>query len=128
MNYIPSLLIIRIERIYVNPKGDNSFRILVDRVWPRGLSKENTRIDLWLKDIAPSNTLRKWFGHDEKKWDEFKRKYFGELDKMSNSEITDEIIKIAKGHSSITLLYGAKEERFNNAVALKEYLEEKTKK
>ena len=121
-------MIIRIERIYVNPKGDNSFRILVDRVWPRGLSKENTRIDLWLKDIAPSNTLRKWFEHDEKKWDGFKRKYFRELDKKRNSEIIDEIIKMAKGHSSITLLYGAKEERFNNAVALKEYLEEKTKK
>jgi uncharacterized protein YeaO (DUF488 family) len=121
-------LIIRIERIYVNPKGDNSFRILVDRIWPRGLSKKNTRIDLWLKDIAPSNTLRKWFGHDEKKWDGFKHKYFRELDKKRNSEIIDEIIKIAKGHSSITLLYGAKEERFNNAVVLKEYLEERTKK
>ena len=122
---------IRIERIYDNPKGNkgsNSFRILVDRLWPRGLSKENTRIDLWQKDIAPSNTLRKWFGHDEKKWDEFKRKYFKELDKKSKSEMVDEIIKMAKEHSSITLLYGAKEERHNNAVALKEYLEKKTKK
>jgi uncharacterized protein YeaO (DUF488 family) len=124
-------LTIRIERIYDNPKGNkgsNSFRILVDRLWPRGLSKENTRIDLWQKDIAPSNTLRKWFGHDEKKWDEFKRKYFKELDKTSDSEMVDEIIKMAKEHSSITLLYGAKEERYNNAVALKEYLEKKTKK
>jgi uncharacterized protein YeaO (DUF488 family) len=125
------VLTIRIERIYDNPKGNkgsNSFRILVDRLWPRGLSKENTRIDLWQKDIAPSNTLRKWFGHDEKKWDEFKRKYFKELDKKSNSEMVDEIIKMAKEHSSITLLYGAKEERYNNAVALKGYLEKKTKK
>jgi uncharacterized protein YeaO (DUF488 family) len=124
-------LTIRIERIYDNPKGNrgsNSFRILVDRLWPRGLSKENTRIDLWQKDIAPSNTLRKWFGHDEKKWDEFKRKYFKELDKKSNSEMVNEIIKMAKEHSSITLLYGAKEERYNNAVALKEYFEKKTKK
>ena len=122
---------IRIERIYDNPKGNkgnNSFRILVDRLWPRGLGKKDTRIDLWQKDIAPSNTLRKWFGHDEKKWDEFKRKYFKELDKKSNSEMVDEIIKMAKEHSSITLLYGAKEERYNNAVALKEYLEKKTKK
>jgi uncharacterized protein YeaO (DUF488 family) len=124
-------LTIRIERIYDNPKGNkgrNSFRILVDRLWPRGLGKKDTRIDLWQKDIAPGNTLRKWFGHDEKKWDEFKRKYFKELDKKSNSEMIDEIIKMAKEHSSITLLYGAKEERYNNAVALKEYLEKKTKK
>ena len=132
LNFTCDLLLkIRIERIYDNPKGNkgsSSFRILVDRLWPRGLSKENTRIDLWQKDIAPSNTLRKWFGHDEKKWDEFKRKYFKELDKKSNSEMVDEIIKKAKEHSSIILLYGAKEERHNNAVALKEYLEKKTKK
>lgn len=122
---------IRIERIYDNPKGNkgsNSIRILVDRLWPRGLSKENTRIDLWQKDVAPSNTLRKWFGHDEKKWDEFKHKYFKELDKKSKSEMVDEIIMMAKEHSSITLLYGAKEEKYNNAVALKEYLEKTTKK
>jgi uncharacterized protein YeaO (DUF488 family) len=124
---IASLMMIRIKRIYDNPKGDSSFRILVDRLWPRGLSKEKTKIDLWQKDIAPSNTLRKWFGHDEKKWDEFKRKYFKELDTKSNSQMVDEIIKVGKEHSSITLLYGTKEERFNNAVALKEYLEEKTK-
>ena len=124
----PILLAIRIERIYDNPKGDNSFRILVDRLWPRGLSKDKARIDLWQKDIAPSNSLRKWFGHDEKKWDEFKRKYFKELDEKSNSEMIDEIIKMAKEHSSTTLLYGAKEVRFNNAVALKEYLEKKTEK
>jgi uncharacterized protein YeaO (DUF488 family) len=121
---IASLMIIRIKRVYDDPKEDNSFRILVDRLWPRGLSKEKTRIDLWQKDIAPSNTLRKWFGHDEKKWDEFKRKYFKELDTKSNSQMVDEIIKMGKEHSSITLLYGTKEERFNNAVALKEYLED----
>ena len=119
---------IRIERIYNNPKGDNSFRILVDRLWPRGLSKEKVRIDLWQKEIAPSNSLRKWFGHDEEKWDEFKGKYFQELDKKSDSDIVDRIIKLAKEENSITLLYGTKEERFNNAVALKEYLEEKIKK
>ena len=119
---------IRIERVYDNPKEVDSFRILVDRLWPRGLRKEKIRIDLWQKDIAPSNSLRKWFGHDEKKWDEFKRKYFKELDKKSDSDAVDRIIKLAKEHSSITLLYGAKEERFNNAVALKEYLEEKITK
>jgi uncharacterized protein YeaO (DUF488 family) len=119
---------IRIERIYNNPKGDNNFRILVDRLWPRGLSKEKVRIDLWQKEIAPSNSLRKWFGHDEEKWDEFKSKYFKELDKKGDSDIVDRIIKLAKEEDSITLLYGTKEEKFNNAVALKEYLEEKIKK
>ena len=120
---------IRIERIYDNPKGNkgsNSFRILVDRLWPRGLSKDKVRVDLWQKDIAPSNTLRKWFGHDEKKWDEFKHKYFKELDK--NNDAVNTIIKAAQEQNSITLLYGTKEKRFNNAVALKEYLEEKIKK
>jgi uncharacterized protein YeaO (DUF488 family) len=124
----PSLLKIRIERIYDNPKGNNSFRILVDRLWPRSLSKEKVRIDLWQKEIAPSNSLRKWFGHDEEKWDEFKSKYFKELDKKGDSDIVDRIIKLAKEENSITLLYGTKEEKFNNAVALKEYLEEKIKK
>jgi uncharacterized protein YeaO (DUF488 family) len=122
------LLIIQVKRIYDNPDGDNSFRILVDRLWPRALSKERTRIDLWQKEIAPSNKLRKWFGHDEKKWDEFKRRYFRELDKRSKSDTVDKIIKMAKEHSSITLLYGTKEKKFNNAAALKEYLEERVKK
>jgi uncharacterized protein YeaO (DUF488 family) len=106
-------------------KGDNNFRILVDRLWPRGLSKVKVRIDLWQKDIAPSNSLRKWFGHDEKKWVEFKRRYFNELDK--NNDTVNTIIRIAKKQNSVTLLYGSKEARFNNAVALKEYLEEKIK-
>jgi uncharacterized protein YeaO (DUF488 family) len=119
-------LAIRIERIYNNPKGGDSFRILVDRLWPRGLARGKVRVDLWQKDIAPSNTLRKWFGHDEKKWDEFKQKYFKELDK--NNDAVNTIVKTAQEQKSITLLYGTKEKRFNNAVALKEYLEEKTKK
>jgi uncharacterized protein YeaO (DUF488 family) len=98
---------------------------LVDRLWPRGLSKEKVRVDLWQKDIAPSNTLRKWFVHDEKKWDKFKQKYFNELDK--NNDAVNTIIRMMQEQDSITLLYSAKEKRFNNAVALKEYLEEKMK-
>jgi uncharacterized protein YeaO (DUF488 family) len=117
---------IKIERIYDNPKGDKSFRILVDRLWPRGLSKEKVRVDLWQKDIAPSNTLRKWFGHDEKRRDKFKHKYFKELDKNINAVNT--VIRMTQEQDSITLLYSAKGKRFNNAVALKEYLEEKIKK
>jgi uncharacterized protein YeaO (DUF488 family) len=120
------LLSIRIERIYDNPKGNGrDFRILVDRLWPRGLNKDNVKVDLWQKDLAPSNSLRKWFGHDEKKWNEFKRRYFKELDK--NSDLVNLMINKAN-ELDITLLYGTKEKKFNNAVALKEYLEEKAKK
>jgi uncharacterized protein YeaO (DUF488 family) len=116
---------IKIERIYDNPEGDNSFRILVDRLWPRGLSKDKVKIDLWQKDIAPSDSLRKWFAHDENKWNDFRRKYFIELDKKNN--LVNTIIKQSKVQDSITLLYGTKEHRFNNAAALKEYLQNKVK-
>jgi uncharacterized protein YeaO (DUF488 family) len=124
------LLLIRVQRIYDNPTGRNKdgFRILVDRLWPRGLSKDKVKVDVWQKDIAPSNSLRKWFGHDEKKWNEFKRRYFKELDKKN--ELVNMIlckVKEEESSSSITLLYGTKEDRFNNAVALKEYLDEKAK-
>jgi uncharacterized protein YeaO (DUF488 family) len=122
--------LIRVQRIYDNPKGrnnnDNDFRILVDRLWPRGLSKDKVKVDLWQKDIAPSNSLRKWFGHDEKKWNEFRRRYFKELDKKG--ELVNTILsklKEEESSSSMTLLYGTKEDRFNNAVALKEYLDGK---
>jgi uncharacterized protein YeaO (DUF488 family) len=116
--------VIKVERIYNNPRGNSTFRILVDRLWPRGLSKDKVKVDLWQKDIAPSNSLRKWFSHDETKWDEFKARYFKELEK--NAEFVITIIDRAK-EEPITLLYGAKEEKFNNAMALKEYLEEKIK-
>ena len=117
---------IKIERIYNNPIGDNSnsFRILIDRLWPRGLSKDKVKIDLWLKDIAPSTLLRKWFSHDEKKWDEFKSRYFKELEKYSESD-NKVLAKAAEG--SITLPYGAIDEKSNNAVVLKKFLEQKIK-
>lgn len=117
-------MLIKVERIYNNPRGNSTFRILVDRLWPRGLSKDKVKVDLWQKDIAPSNSLRRWFSHDERKWDEFKHRYFKELEK--NAEFVSTIIDRAK-EEPITLLYGAKEEKFNNAMALKEYLEEKIK-
>jgi uncharacterized protein YeaO (DUF488 family) len=116
--------VIKVERIYNNPRGNSTFRILVDRLWPRGLSKDKVKVDLWQKDIAPSNSLRKWFSHDERKWDEFKDRYFKELEK--NSEFVSTIIDRAK-EEPITLLFAAKDEKFNNAMALKEYLEEKIK-
>ena len=106
------LLLIRVQRIYDNPKGrnnnDNDFRILVDRLWPRGLSKDKVKVDLWQKDIAPSNSLRKWFGHDEKKWNEFRRRYFKELDKKGElvNTILSKLKEEEESSPSMTLLYG----------------------
>ncbi|MCJ7748445.1 MAG: DUF488 domain-containing protein [Desulfobacterales bacterium] len=115
---------IKIKRIYDLPSAEDGVRILIDRLWPRGLSKNGAKVDLWLKEIAPSDKLRKWFAHDPKKWIEFKQKYFKELN--PNQERVDLIIKKAKG-GNVTLLFGAKEERFNNTVALKEYVETRGK-
>lgn len=94
--------------------------MLIDRLWPRGIKKENASIDLWLKEIGPSNELRKWFSHDPKKWKGFKAKYFKELD--SKPELKNSLLKNIKG-KKLTLLYSSKEEQLNNAAALKEYLE-----
>ena len=116
---------IRIERIYNSPRGNGTFRILVDRLWPRGLRKDEVKVDLWLKDIAPSNSLRKWFSHDEKKWHEFKARYFKEL--QGESELVNVILDKAR-EEPVTLLYGAIDVKFNNAMALKEYLLERIKK
>jgi uncharacterized protein YeaO (DUF488 family) len=110
---------IKIKRIYEPPAKDDGFRILVDRLWPRGLSKEKAKINLWLKEIAPSDQLRKWYGHDPKKWTEFRKKYFNEL--KDKDELVNLIAsKLKKG--TITFLYSSKEDKLNNAVALKEYI------
>jgi uncharacterized protein YeaO (DUF488 family) len=101
-------LTIKLERIYNNSKGDNSFRILVDRLWPSGLSEDKIKVDLWQKDIAPSNSLRKWFGHDEKKWDEFKRRYFKELGKKRDA-VNTAIEKANEQHSATLLYYKRRE-------------------
>jgi len=110
-------LLLKIKRIYDKSDKTDGYRILVDRLWPRGLTKEKAKVDLWLKDIAPSNELRKWYAHDPSKWREFKRQYFKEL--KNNQEAID-LIQKQKG--IVTLLFGSKEEKFNNAIALKEYL------
>ncbi len=110
---------ISIERIYNPVKGDG-LRILVDRLWPRGLTKDEAKIDLWLKEISPSNELRKWYGHDPARWVEFKKKFFQELDQKK--ELVEQILIRAK-EEDLILLYGAKDEEHNNAVALKEYIE-----
>lgn len=112
---------IRIKRVYDLPSRDDGHRVLVDRLWPRGLSKSDAEIDAWPKEIAPSHELRNWFGHRPEKWDEFKSKYFKELAKKE--KIVKEILAKEKSIGTVTLLFSSRELRYNNAVALKEYLE-----
>ena len=111
---------IRLKRAYEPSKKDDGFRVLVDRLWPRGVSKSSARIDLWLKEIAPSAALRKWFGHDPLKWDTFRARYFRELQK--NPEAVAQLNEIIR-NGPVTLLFAAKDQEHNNAAALKEYLE-----
>ncbi len=115
---------IKLKRAYDEPSADDGYRILVDRIWPRGISKKNAKIDKWLKDIAPSAKLRKWFKHDPDKWDGFKRRYFAEL--KENSSAVDEVLQIAK-KQTVTFVYAAKDKEHNNAVVLKEYIENQSK-
>ncbi len=111
---------IKLKRVYEDADEVDGFRVLVDRLWPRGLSKDKAKVDMWLKDIAPSDALRKWFAHEPGKWTEFKHRYFQEL--KDKKELVDMIIEKSQS-GTVTLLYGTKEERYNNAVALKEYIE-----
>ncbi|MGI0086423.1 MAG: DUF488 domain-containing protein [Nitrosotalea sp.] len=114
---------IKIKRIYDNPSSSDGFRILVDGLWPRGLSKDEAGIDLWLKEIAPSGKLRKWFSHDPKKWQDFKSRYKGEL--KQKTEFIKEIKKIEKEKKIVTLLYSARDEEHNNVMVLSEILKNK---
>jgi uncharacterized protein YeaO (DUF488 family) len=111
---------IRVKRVYESPSGDDGERILVDRLWPRGVSKERARVDLWLKEVAPSTGLREWYGHDPDRWEEFRRRYRAELSGKPDLVRTLEE-RAARG--TITLVYGSREEMRNNAVALKMILE-----
>ncbi len=115
---------LKIKRVYEPPSRDDGKRILIDRLWPRGLKKENAHIDEWVKDVAPSTGLRQWFNHDPGKWGEFKKRFFAELD--AERESVESIILAAR-KGTVTLLFGSKEERFNNAAALKEYLDSRMK-
>ena len=112
-------MMLRTKRAYDPPSEDDGFRILVDRIWPRGMSKERIQIDLWLKEVAPSDELRRWFGHDPKRWDEFKERYHGEL---AEKEDLFTLISEKMSSGDVTFVFGAKDEKFNNAVALKEYI------
>lgn len=111
---------IKVKRIYDLPSPDDGKRILVDRLWPRGLKKEEADIDEWMKDIAPSAELRKWFSHDPSRWDEFRERYKKEL--RQKADLVERIKTLAK-KGSVTLLFSAKDIEHNNAVALKEFIE-----
>ncbi len=108
---------IKIKRVYEKPEKEDSIRILVDRLWPRGLTKEKASIDLWLKDIAPSTELRKWFGHDPEKWKEFRKRYLHEL-KENEEQVS--LLKDQMKNGMVTLVYGANDVWHNQAVVLKE--------
>lgn len=111
---------ILLKRAYDPPEGSDGFRILVDRLWPRGVAKESARIDLWLKEIAPSTALRKWFDHDPVKWLEFRDRYLQEL-RHQPETVAQLVAHLQRG--VVTLVYGAKDREHNHAVALKEYLD-----
>jgi uncharacterized protein YeaO (DUF488 family) len=111
---------IKIKRVYEQASGDDGTRILVDRLWPRGVSKEKAKVDLWLKDIAPTTELRKWFGHDPGKWTRFRDRYETEL--RNNKDLV-EIVAGKAAHGTVTLIYAARDEEHNEAVVLKKFLE-----
>jgi uncharacterized protein YeaO (DUF488 family) len=111
---------VHIKRIYLKPEKTDGCRILVDRLWPRGLSKQKAKVGHWLRDIAPSTRLRKWYGHDPERWAEFQRRYRAEL--KLEKDAVQELKALLKTHKTVTLLFSSKEERLNNAVALKAYL------
>lgn len=113
---------IRIKRIYEPGADDDGFRALVDRLWPRGIKKEEIHIDAWIKDVAPSGDLRKWFSHDPVRWPEFQRKYRQELD--DHGDVLAPLID-ACSRGRVTLLYAAKDEAHNDAVVLRDYLLER---
>ena len=110
---------IKIKRVYEKFEKEDGYRILVDRLWPRGLTKEKAIVDLWLKEIAPSAELRKWFGHEPAKWNDFKKKYLLEL--QENKEPVS-LLKEKMKDRFVTLLYGAKDQKHNEALALLNYL------
>lgn len=111
---------IKTKRVYEKSAKDDGTRVLVDRLWPRGISKKAAKIDEWLREIAPSDKLRKWFGHDPGKWEGFKRKYIKELE--GKGDLKKKLLDISRV-GTLTLVYSAKDEMHNQAIALKEFLE-----
>lgn len=111
---------IETKRAYDEPRPEDGTRFLVDRIWPRGVKKEDLQIEGWLKEVAPSDELRRWFGHDPEKWPEFQERYHAELD--DKTQALEPIREAARG-GTVTLVYGAKDTEHNNAVALRAYLD-----
>jgi uncharacterized protein YeaO (DUF488 family) len=111
---------LKLKRVYESPHRDDGARILVDRLWPRGLTKEKAKVDLWLKEIAPSTELRKWFGHDPKKWRSFRGRYQTEL-KHHAGQL--EVLRNKAKAGTVTLIYGARDQEHNEALVLKQFLE-----
>ena len=105
-----------LKRVYEPCAKSDGYRVLVDRLWPRGVSKAQAKLDLWLKDIGPSDALRKWFGHDDARWPEFRRRYKEEL--RGKKELVAELAALSKKHKKTTLLFGAKNEEHNQAVVI----------
>jgi len=110
---------VRTKRIYEDPDPEDGTRVLVDRLWPRGVSKEEAQLDGWMQEVAPSDDLREWFDHDPDRWDEFSERYRDELD--DRSELVDRLLECAQS-GTLTLLYAAADEEHNNAVVLADYL------
>ena len=110
---------VRLKRAYAPPEAKDGTRILIDRLWPRGVSKAEAALDQWMKEIAPSTELRKWFGHDPVRWDEFYRRYTGELDK--NTELLKQLRSLAR-LGPVTLIYSAHDELHNDAIVLRDQL------
>jgi len=116
-----NVYMIKLKRVYEKPSKGDGIRILVERLWPRGLTKERASVDLWLKDIAPSTELRKWFGHDPAKWEQFCKQYRVELEQRKDAV---NLLKQKSEEGTITLVYAARDEKHNSAIALKEILEQ----
>jgi uncharacterized protein YeaO (DUF488 family) len=114
---------IRVKRVYEKPVKEDGFRLLVDRLWPRGLTKGRAAVDLWMKEIAPSGALRKWFGHEPEKWPEFEKRYRKEL--AGKKDLLNGIRKLESEHKLVTLLYGRNDEKQNQAVVLAAVLKRK---
>jgi uncharacterized protein YeaO (DUF488 family) len=114
--------VIQIKRIYESPAETDGFRVLIDRLWPRGVSKEKAAINLWLKEVAPSSYLRTWFGHKPERFEEFTHMY---LDELAGNPAADQLIQLARSHKVLTLLFAAKDETNNDAVVLRNFLEGK---
>lgn len=109
-----------LKRAYEKPSRSDGWRVLVERLWPRGLTREKAAIDLWLKEVAPSAELRKWFGHDPARWKQFERRYRKELQKHDDAV---NLLRKAAGTRTVTLVYAARDERHNGALVLKEFIE-----